>query len=147
MKITIPFKGFSVNSQYYADRRFGMTAAFKQWAYQVNHVLEQYNSEFLDIRNNFDECKHGLSVSMTFFYKDYYSKNGKISRKVFDVTNLEKSLLDICVDAAHYGAAPYKSPNLKLNDSNVIELLSKKLPADRDYIEVEIFIIPLPFKS
>lgn len=144
MQIYFPFKGFSVNTQFYANRKFGHTKEFKEWSYQVNHRLRVYAADFEALRKEFDPARHGLSVSMIFYYKNFFNKSGSISHKTFDCSNCEKSLLDLCIDAAHHGKAPYMSPNLNLNDTYVIELFSKKTPGESDGVLVDIKIVELP---
>jgi len=147
MQIFFPFKGFSVNTQFYANRKFGATKEFKEWSYQVNHRLSNYADEISAFRKEFDPKIHGLSVSMTFYYKDFFTKSGSLSHKMFDITNCEKSLLDLCVDAAHHGKAPYMAPNLNINDAYVLECISKKVPGESDGVLVEIKIVELPTRQ
>lgn len=140
---SIPFKAISVNDCYYGNRKFGMKKEAKEWSYGVNWELARHEERFKELKSQFDEKKHGLKVSFLFIYKDFFTKSGTISSKIYDLTNCEKLLLDLIVDSAHYGPAPYKSPNLNINDKYVVELVSKKRPGIADEVVVTIEIVDL----
>lgn len=144
MKIIIPFKAISVNDAYYGTKKYGMKADAKDWCYQVNWVLVQYKSQFEALREQFNSNENGLKVEMTFYYKDFFNKKGEINSKIYDLTNTEKILMDLVIDSRHFGPPPYKSPNLNIDDRNVIELVSKKLPAAEDRVEIVISLVALP---
>ena len=141
--IILPFKPISINNMYYENRKHGMKSEAKDFCYQVNWELTKYGAQLKQLRSQFDETKHSLSVTMTFNYMNFYTKDRKISSKIYDLTNSEKLLLDLVVDAAHFGTAPYKSPNLCLNDKYVVELHSYKKPSTSDSIEITIAIVTL----
>ena len=142
MIIILPFKAYSVNDYYYANRAHGKKKEAKEWEYSVNWELAKYN--FDQLRNDFKVSEHGLKVSITFYYKSYYNKQGKISSKIFDISNCEKPLLDLIFNPVNFGPAPYKSPNAQIDDKNVIEMLVKKLPGLEDQVVIDIEIVPLP---
>lgn len=143
MKISLPFKAFSVNKQFAANKKYGMLKDAKDFCYQVNWQLQKYKDEFEEIRNNFDETLHGLEVEIIHYYKNFFNSKGGVSNKVLDITNTEKLLMDLIIDKEHYGPAPYLSPNLKLNDRNVIKLTSSKRAGGHDFVTVEINIVLL----
>lgn len=143
MKIIIPFKAISVNDAYYGNKKYGMKADAKDWCYQVNWILVQYKSQFELLRSQFNPKEHGLCLEIEYHYKDFYNKNGEISSKVFDLTNNEKILVDLIVDARHYGPPPYKSPNLNINDKHVTKIISQKMKSDSDKIEIKISLLKL----
>lgn len=143
IKFSLPFRAISVNDSYYGNRKFGMKKEAKEWTYAVNWELAKHSSQFESLKNQFNPKIHGLSVSFLFIYKEFFNKSGSISSKIYDLTNCEKLLLDLIVDSAHHGPAPYKSPNLNINDKHVIELISRKTSGSADEIVVEIKIIEL----
>lgn len=141
IKFSLPFRAISVNDSYYGNRKFGMKKEAKEWTYAVNWELAKHSSQFDILREQFNPKEHGLSVSFCFIYKEFFNKSGSVSSKIYDLTNCEKLLLDLIVDSAHHGIAPYKSPNLNINDKHVIELFSKKAPGAQDRIDIEIKIV------
>ena len=143
MKIIIPFKAISVNDAYCADRRFGLKKSAKDWTYQVNWVLDGYKHELRNFKEQYDETCEGLIVEITYIYENLYNKAGGISAKTYDLSNSDKLLIDLVIDAAHFGAAPYKSPNLNINDKNIIRLTSTKQSGPSDSIEINISKMPL----
>lgn len=144
MKFTINLPGYSINSMYYNDKRLGKRTDAKEWSYQVNWEIDKFAKEFMELRQQFDPKRHGLRVDLTFHYKNFYNAQQKISSKVHDLSNVEKPLLDLLLTKANHGPAPYKAQNLAIDDKYVIELNSKKRPAAKDSIDVEIYIIDLP---
>jgi len=144
MQISIPFKAYSINDYYYNNRKFGKRKEAKQWEWSINWALVQYEAEFASLRSSFNPQIHGLSVEMVFFYKDFYTKAGKINSKIYDLSNCEKVLLDLLVNPSVHGKAPYASPNLNIDDKYVIALSSKKRPSDKDSIMININIVSLP---
>jgi hypothetical protein len=144
MIITIPFKAYSVNSMYNMQRKHGMKADARIWCSQVLNVLDTYDQEFQAFRADFDPMTHGLVVHMTFYYNNFYTKAGELNSKVFDLSNLEKPLLDLVCGEDYYGNLPYLAKNLKINDKHVTTLVSEKRPTQQaDYITVQITKEPL----
>jgi hypothetical protein len=143
MIILLPFRAFSVNEQFCKDKKFGMRKDAKEFCYKVNWELQKYKDAFDKLRSEYNPKKHGISVSFTHNYKDFYTISGEISHKLLDLTNTEKLLMDLCIDKAHNGPAPYKSPNLNLNDKSVIELISVKRPSTTDHVIIEITLLDL----
>ena len=141
MKIIIPFAAYSVNNYYYGDKRHGKRAEAKQWEYQINWELNKYQPAFEDIKRQFVLGEHGFKVTFVFAYKSFFNKAGVISSKVFDVSNVEKPLLDLLFNPCNHGQAPYKSPNINIDDRFVVEMLSKKCQGDSDSIEITIELI------
>lgn len=139
IQITLPFKAISINEAYYGQKKFGMKKEAKEWCYQVNWALKEYISQFSQFKKDYKN--NGLRVEFYFYYKNFYNKEGSISSKTLDLSNSEKILLDLVVDSRHYGPPPYKSPNLNINDSQVVELFSKKLEGPEDKIVIKILEI------
>lgn len=141
MKFTIPFAAYSVNNYYYGDKRHGKRAEAKQWEYSVNWELCKHQVAFEQLRASFIPSIHAFKVSFVFSYKSFFNKAGTISSKVFDISNCEKPLLDLIFNPCNNGPAPYKSPNVNIDDKFVIEMHSKKVQGDSDSIEITIELV------
>src|SRR5690349_15070469 len=135
-KISIKSKPFSINAATYSDART-KTASYREWQAQVFHQLN--NSQDLEtfkaVKEQFDEEKNSLEVSMTCYYprKVFVNKEGKLSSRTTDCSNFEKLLLDLLFDRQYYDKpSPYGCKNLNLNDKHVVALNSKKLPHDSE---------------
>ena len=145
MQIIIPFRAFSVNDYYYGNRKYGKKADAKSWEHQVNWVLKEYTDEFAEFKKTFDDNQHGLRVTITHLYSNFFLKSGKLNKKLFDLSNTEKPLLDLILNPVNYGQAPYKSPNLQIDDCHVLSLHSFKRPGE-DAVIVDIELENLPLK-
>jgi hypothetical protein len=143
MKIILPFAAYSINDQYYADRKFGMRKEAKDFCYKVNWELDKRADDFLAFNKTFDKKHNALRIKITHYYANFYNKSGEISSKVLDLSNSEKLLLDLLLDPRNHGTAPYKCRNLNINDKYVVELISKKCPGSEDLVELEIEMLKL----
>jgi hypothetical protein len=98
-KLSLPIKAFSVNSLHYNDRRHGYTPEAKNWIDTVAHLLSSpQNAQALkDLRDAFDPALHAYQIQIKCYIPNeiYYTKEGKLSRRSFDVSNFEKPLVDI----------------------------------------------------
>lgn len=139
-KIVLPFKAYSINDYYYNNRKFGKRKEAKDWEYQVNWQLKNY--DFSEFRSKFDPKTQALKVDIIYYYDNFYNKSGTLNKKIYDLSNCEKPLLDLIFNPSNYGPAPYKSPNLNIDDSNIIEMNVKKCRG-QDRVEVTITILEL----
>lgn len=145
-RFVLPIKGLSINSTYFGDKRRGMTADARDWFRTALHVLgKPINAQGLEeLRNSFRPKQDAYAFQIKAYIPSeiYYTKDGKLSRRAFDVSNFEKSLLDVfCLD---------KYPgNLQIDDSVVRSCHSIKLPSYDDSwrIEVSIRIVSNKFKA
>lgn len=143
MEIILESSAYSINDYYYNNRKHGKRAEAKQWEYQINWLLKDYEEQFKKFRDSFG-ADSALSVEITFYHHNFFTKSGKLNSKIYDLSNCEKVLIDLLLNPVNHGPAPYKSPNLNIDDCKVIKLLSQKLPANRDYIRVVIEQIAIP---
>lgn len=127
VQILLPIKAFSVNRYTYRDKNFKSRDAC-DWETQVCALLNEHKAlyELAD-----DWKKHGGSfrVSMTFVYPHhvFYNKAGAISAKAFDLSNVEKPLLDMLF-----------RETMGVDDRFVTELVSRKRAGGMYAIEVEL---------
>ena len=139
-KIVLPFKAYSINDYYYNNRKFGKRKEAKDWEYQVNWQLKNY--DFSEFRSKFDPKTQAFKVDITYYYDNFYNKTGTLNKKIYDLSNCEKPLLDLIFNPAQHGPPPYKSPNLNIDDSNIIEMNVKKCHG-QERVEVVITMLEL----
>ncbi len=136
-KFTLPIKGLSINSTYYGDKRHGMTPEAKDWFNTVLHVLSRpENRAALEkLRNEFKPSKNAYAFQIKAYIPKeiYYTKDGKLSRRAFDISNFEKALLDVfCLDKY--------AGNLQTDDCVVRSCHSIKLPSPDGTWRIDVSI-------
>ena len=122
--IILPIKGFSINAAYYATRK-SKTAECRAWEKQVyNYIADNI---YLKQMAGFKQ----FHVTMEFEYPEalYYNAKGDISSKTYDLSNVEKLLLD-CLFTV-----------IGANDKYVTELISRKRPGKAYAIFINILAI------
>lgn len=144
MKIFLPLRAYSINDFYNRDARFGVKAAAKEWQYQVNWILQNYAQQFSELRARYDKSKHAFAVRITVGYSHFYTKAGEIYHLNHDLSNIEKPLQDLIFCPKNFGTAPYKAPNLNIDDKTVVSLTSRKVPSETDFIKVSIRLVNKP---
>lgn len=147
---TLPLQPFSVNRTYYRDRRH-KTQDFRDWELATINALAapQVQSKLAKIREGFDAKKHGFVVRFKYMYPAaiLFNKQGQISSRAEDLSNVEKPLLDVLF-LPKYSVQPFPwgCPNVNADDKHVLRLNSSKTisPNDQHYIQISIAIIDLP---
>lgn len=147
---TIPLEPFSVNRTYYRDRRH-KTQDFRDWELAaINALASQTVQQKLDkIRSAFDAQKHGFIVRFKFMYPAavLFNKQGQISSRAEDLSNIEKPLLDVLfLPKYHVQPFPWGCSNVNADDKYVLRLTSQKTvsPNDNYYVQISVAIIDLP---
>jgi hypothetical protein len=88
---------------------------------------------------------HCFSVSFTYHCPDLLNKQGTISSRVEDLSNVEKVLLDVLfLPKFHVQPFPYGVQNVNADDKYVLELVSRKVLAEKKGIQVVIELIDAP---
>ena len=152
MKQVIKFhaKTISVNSMYYGNRLHGKTAEAKKWSSQILFTISKYSEEFKALREFFNPKKHVYSFKMKMFVPRnvMYTKDGKMTSLIHDLSNVEKPLIDLIFLPKFYSEAPLfaeKAPNLNIDDRYLQYLSSEKVPTEDFWgIEVELEIKDKP---
>ena len=144
--LDIPCKPFSVNAMY-GKKRFKTTQA-RDWSYQVFHILNKIENtrKMASFRNSFDPQTMAIEVCLTFYFpKDILiTKSGMISGRAFDVSNMEKCIIDLIFDKKYFDKdPPYGCENLCLDDKYIISMNSKKRIGDDFLMKVELNTVPL----
>ncbi|MEZ0209252.1 MAG: hypothetical protein ACAH17_03705 [Candidatus Paceibacterota bacterium] len=114
-----------------------MTTEAKDWVSTVLHVLSktEYRESLNELRSTFNPRTQAYAFQIkAYIPKEIYdTKDGKLSRRAFDVSNFEKSILDVfCLE---------KYPNnLQTDDCVVKSCHSTKLPSPDGQWRIDITI-------
>jgi hypothetical protein len=136
-KFSLPIKGISINSLHYNDKRHGMRPEAKEWVDTVTFLLRQTKNAqaMTELREAFDASKHAYAIQIKAHVPRhiYYTKEGKLSRRSFDITNTEKPLVDVLF------LEKYKV-GLLIDDCVLKSCHSVKVPSTDDTWKIEIQI-------
>lgn len=116
------------------DMRF-KTTAFKEWRELVFQLIMNDTQAMEGLKRLAEQFDTGaincFKVCVTGFYPsvEFYNKQGAISSKTFDVTNVEKPLIDII-----FGGV------MNVNDKNIFCLISTKEAAHQPQRTIHISV-------
>lgn len=138
---------------YYRDRRH-KTADYRDWELAAIEALnrKEVQAELAKIRSNFDENKHSLFIKFNFQFPatTLLNKQGLISSRAEDLSNIEKTLLDVlCLPKFFVQSPPHGYPNLNIDDKHVLRLVSSKTisPTNKYQTKVSITLIRKPMQT
>ena len=138
LEINLNSKPYSVNRYYYGNRAIKRREAV-QWEQVIIENLrdEEVQKNIEEFMSHFDPKENCFSVELTFYYPEslFYTKKGMLSTKVFDITNVEKPLVDT-VFLEKYSTSVIK--NLQIDDKYITKCVSQKLPSESHWINVKI---------
>ena len=142
--ITLKLKPFSINAMFCRDKRY-KTIEAQEWSASVlvALALKENKKKLKELRQHFDPMKHVYKVDLTFFYPKHilHTKEGPISNRAHDLSNVEKPLIDLIFLPAFYDRpSPYGAKNLNIDDKYVTHLVSKKVVGKSFKIKVSIKI-------
>lgn len=150
MKLRLKSPPFSINTSHYI-RTKTRTKECRDWG---DKILLQLQKQIIQIafgclRKNFDETKHGIIFEITWYHprkKFFTQKDGSVSRRTKDLSNIEKLLIDLICDKRFNGRVfkvgkiPKIIKNLNIDDQYIVDLISKKRPHDKTFCEIEVGI-------
>lgn len=140
---SIPLKPYSINALYYRDGKRKRAEAV-QWEQRIsdNFRDKQTQEQLTVIRESFNPDNQGISVELHYSFPNdiLYTQEGRLSAKAFDLSNIEKTLIDV-IFLKKYSTELCK--NLEIDDKFIVKLLSTKKAADDWNIEVVISTLPL----
>jgi len=142
----IPLPTVSINSFYYANKRHGIRAEAREWQHKFFHYLSQdHNATKLEeLRNAFNETKHGYTVDFIFGVPEakLVNKAGSLSSRAIDLSNCEKSIIDVLFLPKHFDEKPpYGCRNLNIDDKFLLGLSSKKIIAEDEGMIITVSIV------
>lgn len=141
LKLQFDSPPFSINKAYY--RRGNRTAEYRAWGDNIHAALDEYAEEIDSFRALFKPKKHCLKISILHLIPSnkLYTKAGEISRLSKDLTNIEKTLVDILYDSKYFKRG---FSTLNIDDKfNVTMHSYKRESLDSFCIKVIVQIIPL----
>ena len=146
--ITLKLKPFSINAMFCRDKRH-KTIEAQEWSCSVlvALALKENKKKLKELRQYFDPMKHVYKVDLTFFYPKHvlYRKDGGISARAHDLSNVEKPLIDLIFLPMFYDRpSPYGAKNLNIDDKYVTDLRSRKRVGKDFRIRVTLNIKDLP---
>ena len=128
--LSLKLKPFSINAMFGRDKRH-KTIEAKEWSCSVlvALALKENKKKLKELREFFNPKEHVYHVDLTFFYPKHilYTKDGLISARAHDLTNVEKPLIDLIFLPVYYERpSPYGAKNLNIDDKYITHLVSKK---------------------
>ena len=146
--VTLKLKPFSINAMFCRDKRH-KTIEAQEWSCSVlvALALKENKKKLKELRQYFDPMKHVYKVELTFFYPDHvlYTKQGHVSSKAHDLSNVEKPLIDLVFLPKFYDRpSPYGAKNLNIDDKYILQLTSKKQSGKSFKIKISLHIKPTP---
>ena len=110
-------------------------------------ALKENKKKLKELHQHFDPKKHVYKVDLTFFYPKHvlFRKDGGISARAHDLSNVEKPLIDLVFLPMFYDRpSPYGAKNLNIDDKYIIDLRSRKRVGKDFRIRVTLNIKDLP---
>jgi hypothetical protein len=146
--ITLKLKPFSINAMFCRDKRH-KTIEAQEWSCSVlvALALKENKKKLKELRQHFDPLKHIYKVDLTFFYPKHvlFRKDGGISARAHDLSNVEKPLIDLVFLPMFYDRpSPYGAKNLNIDDKYITDLRSRKRVGKDFRIRVTLNIKELP---
>lgn len=152
--MTVQFKlalePFSINRMHTRDKSH-KTQDYRDWEMAALQAMRaaHVQAQLAKIREAFNPAEHAFAVRFKFKFpaQVLFNKQGLISSRAEDLSNVEKPLLDlIFLPKFHVQPLPWGVPNVNADDKYVLRLTStKQLSADSSYsIDVQIRIVQLP---
>ena len=146
--ITLKLKPFSINAMFCRDKRH-KTIEAQEWSCSVlvALALKKNKKKLKELRQYFDPKKHVYKVDLTFFYPKHvlFRKDGGISARAHDLSNVEKPLIDLVFLPMFYDRpSPYGAKNLNIDDKYIVDLRSRKRVGKDFRIRVTLNIKDLP---
>lgn len=144
MRISFKLKSppFSINKAYY-KRSKTRTAQCREWG---DNILNQLQNPLIQTMFKSMQAvmpKYPLIGVMLEFQSPVdvlYTKQGGVSRRSMDLTNIEKLLIDLIFDSRFHDRG---TPNLNIDDKYIVDLHSSKRESpDEDFhILIDIYLI------
>lgn len=138
----------SINNFYYADKRHGIREEGRDWQFHLfTELAKSTNKQIIqNLKSHFNPDLNGYKVAITYAAPQatFYNKTGKLSSRQIDLSNCEKSLIDVFFLPKYNGT--YGAENLDIDDKWLLELSSRKTlsPDEHYYTTIQIEIVNLP---
>ncbi len=140
ISFTLPFPPFSINNYYYRNRQ--RTREARAWGDQILEFIQssELQTAFSAFRDSFDTQTMGIRLELKYGLPRALKKDGSIHLRGSDLSNLEKTLIDLIFDKRYNDRG---TPNLNLDDALILELHSYKYQSKEHEIHVRLEAISL----
>jgi hypothetical protein len=150
-EILLESKGFSVNKMFYKTRNI-TTTAYKDWRNDIFDCLAatEVIEELSELREAFSTKEHRYEFEIIHYYprEVIFTKEEVLSSRAFDVSNVEKPLIDILTLPKYFKMEePYKVHNLNIDDKFISDLISRKRASEDGEYRIKIRVRILPLKD
>ena len=141
---SLKIKPFSVNKAYYKNRQ--LTQEARAWRQDCLLQLQQTSvlQQIQELKQQFHPKRNALAVSYDFYYprEFLYTKEGCISKRSMDLTNVEKLIQDNLFESRYNGREidGIIIENFDIDDKFIVSLHSRKLAHDQQYHEIQIAV-------
>jgi hypothetical protein len=134
----------------YSKTREFKTREYRDWESALLHALvePEPKAALTSLREAFDLNKFCIAVSFTTYVPrhDLFNKQSTISSRNYDLSNWEKSLLDILVTPRyHLALKQLGGGNINTDDKHVVSLRSAKRLSlgDKYWLKITFLLLPL----
>ncbi len=132
--IILEIEAFSVNRMTYRDVRF-KSKEYKDWATKILYLLSEEKA-LIDLAARWKE--HGgvfkVTVSVEYPKHVFFNKQGDVSSKTVDCTNVGKPLIDLIF-----------GQTMDVNDKYIVDYTELKRPGSRSCIKIYITLLGLDY--
>lgn len=127
-EISLPMKAFSINAFYSRDVRH-ITKEGRAWCQELYFRLDEQREKLQPIIDAFNVAGGQFWVTVVVRYPAtiFYNKQGQVSARTFDLSNTEKSLLDVLFTKV-----------MGIDDRFITKLVSCKTPSTEYGIDLTI---------
>lgn len=135
---------FSINKAHYV-RTKTRTKECREWGDRILQLVKDSPDivrSFRKINKLFDPAIHCIHLDIVFQIPKeiFFTKEGKVSRRKQDLSNIEKMLIDILFDVRHQRG---NMINLGIDDQYIVDLHSRQYPAKNYCILLQLTVNPL----
>ena len=127
------------------NSRFGKSGDAKEWTYLAYSELNKWGSDIKELRELFDDKKHGYGVNLEWYFTrdKLITKKGVLSSRAHDLSNVEKNIIDVLFLPSNASFCE----NLNIDDRYLIELKSSKKvsPHSFPFLLLTVDILPIEF--
>lgn len=145
----LPLRLFSLNSVYCKNRSF-KTRDYRDWERAVLYALVEPGpkAELAKLRESFDPKTSALSLQLISYIPQdsLFNKQGSLSSRSLDLTNVEKPIVDILMlPRYHQVLQGMGGGNVNIDDKHIVSLKScKRLSRDtKHWLKVRLAVVPL----
>ena len=130
---------FSINKAYYKGT-FNRTKELREWSDRIiNQMATPVNQAIIkEYKKLLKDKAIGMRIYFFIPHKNFYTKDGSISIRSKDLSNIEKNLIDLIF------GSKYNVMGLDIDDKNIVDLYSSKRVSSSFKIEIKLKIIKLP---